>query len=91
MVDLLGFAGSSLIVLSLTMKSIIRLRIVGIAGALVFVVYGLWIGALPVVATNTVTLSIHLVRLRSLFREGSDLADPGELANSGPTPRVAAP
>lgn len=88
MVDLLGFAGSSLIVLSLTMKSIIRLRIVGIAGALVFVIYGLWIGALPVVATNTVTLSIHLVRLRSLFHEGSSS---GDLANGGSTPQVAAP
>lgn len=69
MIDLLGFAGSTLIVVSLTMKSIRRLRIVGSAGALVFVCYGIWLGAWPVVATNCVTLSIHLFRLRALLAE----------------------
>lgn len=71
MIDLLGFTGSSLIVLSLTMKSIVRLRVVGIAGALVFIAYGPWLGAWPVVATNTVTLSVHSVRLRSLLADGT--------------------
>jgi hypothetical protein len=69
MINLLGFLGSSLIVLSLTMKSLLRLRIVGSAGALVFICYGLWLGAWPVVATNCVTLSVHLFRLRTLITE----------------------
>lgn len=82
MIDLLGFAGSSLIVLSLTMKSIVRLRLVGIAGASVFIAYGLWLGAWPVVATNVVTLTVHLVRLRSLAVDGKVAKSTGRRRSS---------
>ena len=66
MVDLLGFVASGLIVLSLTMKSIVRLRLVGMLGAAAFIGYGLWLVAWPVVTTNVITLSIHVFRLRGL-------------------------
>lgn len=66
MIDLWGFIGSCLIISSLTMKSIVRLRLVGLAGAVVFISYGIWLGAWPVVATNTATMMIHIVRLRGL-------------------------
>lgn len=69
MIDLLGFAGSGLIILSLTMKSIVRLRLVGLAGAVMFVSYGLWLEAWPVVATNLATSTINLVRLWGLRRD----------------------
>ncbi len=82
MVDLLGFAGSGLIVLSLTMKSIVRLRIVGLAGAMIFVSYGLLLGAWPVVVTNIVTLSIHIFRLRGAIAEQAGLDTP----DLGPVP-----
>lgn len=81
MVNLLGFLGSSLIVVSLTMKSLLRLRIVGSAGALVFICYGMWLGAWPVVATNCVTLSVHLFRLRALVAEPTT---DGAIGASGP-------
>jgi len=70
MIDLLGFAGSGLIIVSLTMKSMVRLRLVGLAGALLFVLYGLWIGALPVVATNLATSTIQITRLLALRTPG---------------------
>lgn len=73
MIDALGFAGSGLIVLSLTMKSMIRLRLVGLVGATVFVLYGLSLGAWPVVFTNTVALSIHVFHLRRLIIGGGQL------------------
>ena len=69
MIEVLGFAGSALIVISLTMKSIVRLRIVGVIGALAFVAYGVSLQAWPVVATNCVTFSIHVVHLRRLRAE----------------------
>lgn len=88
MVDLLGFAGSGLIVLSLTMKSIVRLRIVGLAGAMIFVSYGLLLGAWPVVVTNIITLSIHLFRLRGAMAEqaGFDKPDAGPVPIPVPIP-----
>ncbi len=88
MVDLLGFAGSGLIVLSLTMKSIVRLRIVGLAGAMIFVSYGLLLGAWPVVVTNIVTLSFHIFRLRGAIAEqaGFDKPDIGPVPLPVPVP-----
>ena len=43
--ELLGYAASALIALSMTMSSILRLRLFNLAGALGFAIYGLCIGA----------------------------------------------
>lgn len=42
---LIGYLGSALVVASLTMRSIMRLRIIGLAGGLTFVAYGYLIDA----------------------------------------------
>ena len=47
--ELIGYLGSALIVVSLAMSSIIRLRIVNLAGAVVFSFYGVLIGSIPVI------------------------------------------
>jgi hypothetical protein len=64
---LIGYLGSVLVVASLTMRSIMRLRIIGLAGALTFIVYGYLIDAWPIVLTNVVILAIHLAFLREIF------------------------
>ena len=64
---LIGYFGSALVVASLTMRSIIKLRIIGLAGALTFIVYGYLIDAWPIVLTNVVILAIHLAFLREIF------------------------
>lgn len=66
--DLIGYLASALIVLSLLMSSILRLRLIGFAGAAVFVTYGLLIGAIPVAVTNGVVIVIHGIHLRKLLR-----------------------
>jgi hypothetical protein len=60
MIELLGYTASAVIILSLTMTSIVRLRIVGLAGAALFATYGALVGALPVVATNAVIFALHV-------------------------------
>ncbi|MDH3297421.1 MAG: hypothetical protein OEM23_07965 [Gemmatimonadota bacterium] len=62
-----GYLGSALVVTSLAMRSIVRLRIVGLAGALTFTVYGVLITAWPVVLTNAVILLIHSHFLREIL------------------------
>ena len=66
--DFIGYLGSGLIVLSLLMSSVLRLRIIGFAGASVFVTYGLLIGAIPVVVTNGVVILVHVYHLNRLLR-----------------------
>jgi hypothetical protein len=65
--EVIGYLGSALVVASLSMKSILRLRLVGLAGAIVFSMYGILISAYPIVITNTVIVGIHLYFLRQLL------------------------
>ncbi len=65
--ELIGYFGSALVVASLSMKSILRLRLVGLAGAIVFCTYGILIGAYPIVITNLVIIGIHSFFLRQLL------------------------
>lgn len=62
--ELIGYAGSILIVVSLAMSSIIRLRVINLAGALTFGFYGLLIGSTPVLVTNAVIAGLDLWYLR---------------------------
>ncbi|NQV06152.1 YgjV family protein, partial [bacterium] len=50
--EILGYAASALVVLSLAMRSILRLRIIGLVGSVAFMVYGILIGSYPVAITN---------------------------------------
>lgn len=65
--EIVGYVGSGLIILSLSMKSILRLRIVGLAGAITFFTYGLLISAYPIVITNIVIIAIQVFFLRRLL------------------------
>ena len=63
---LVGYLGSALVVTSLAMRSILKLRLIGLAGAVTFVIYGYLIGAWPIVWTNVVIVLIHLHFLREI-------------------------
>ena len=63
----IGYLGSALVVVSLSMRSILRLRIIGLAGAITFTAYGYLIDAWPVVLTNVVIVIIHLHFLREIL------------------------
>jgi len=65
--EILGYAASALVVLSLAMRSILRLRIIGLVGSVAFMVYGILIGSYPVAITNFVILGIHLWFLREML------------------------
>ncbi|HSJ70297.1 MAG TPA: hypothetical protein VLA29_01490 [Acidimicrobiia bacterium] len=58
--ELIGYAGSLLVVVSLAMSSVIRLRVVNLAGSLVFGVYGLLIGSIPILITNVVIAFLNV-------------------------------
>jgi hypothetical protein len=58
--ELIGYSASALVVISLAMSSLIRLRIVNLVGALVFSLYGVLIGSLPVLVTNLAIAGIDV-------------------------------
>ena len=65
--EALGYAASALIAVSLMMTSVLRLRVVNLIGSVAFLVYGVLIGAVPVVVANVVIVVVNLVFLRRLL------------------------
>ena len=65
----LGYAASALVLISLSMSSIARLRWFNLAGALTFSVYGYIIGALPVAAVNLAISVINVYYLAQHYTQ----------------------
>lgn len=67
--ELVGYAGSVLVAVSLMMKSLVRLRVINLIGALFFIAYGLLIGAFPIAFLNGLILCVNLVNLWQMWRQ----------------------
>ena len=66
--ELFGYAASALIAISLMMSSILRLRIINLAGAAAFATYGLLIHAYPVAVLNSCIVMVNLFYLVRMLR-----------------------
>jgi hypothetical protein len=67
--DLIGYVASALIVLSLLMSSLLRLRVINLVGAIVFSVYGVLIDSIPVIVTNGAIVLIDIYYLWVMLRD----------------------
>ncbi|MGL5315755.1 MAG: YgjV family protein [Peptostreptococcaceae bacterium] len=65
-IEWIGYAASIFIVISLTMTDIIKLRIINTIGCLLFVAYGLTVGAYPVALSNAIIVLINFYNLYKL-------------------------
>ena len=65
--ELLGYSASVLVALSLSMRSLLKLRVINLSGAVLFTIYGLVIGALPVAALNFFIVLVNLYYLHQMF------------------------
>jgi hypothetical protein len=68
-VELIGYLGSVLVAISLTMKSLLRLRIINLIGALFFTFYGVLLGAYPVAFLNGIIVCIDLYYLVQMWQQ----------------------
>jgi hypothetical protein len=71
-IDLLGYAASFIILVSLTMKSIVKLRWINAAGSLLFVVFAVLTRSAPTVVMNIGIIAIDLWYVSSLARKKGD-------------------
>jgi hypothetical protein len=69
-VELIGYTASALVVLSLTMTSVVRLRMVSLCGSVTFFVYGALIDSVPIMITNGSIAIINVWFLRKEFGSG---------------------
>lgn len=68
-VEWIGYAASAFIVISLMMTSIIKLRIINSIGCFLFVIYGMYVKAYPVVISNGLIILINMYNLYNLNKE----------------------
>ena len=64
--ELIGYVGSALVVISMLMTSVVRLRVINLVGSLIFTCYALLIRSYPTAAMNLSLVGIniwHLIRL----------------------------
>ncbi|WP_414632288.1 MULTISPECIES: YgjV family protein [unclassified Clostridium] len=69
LIEWIGYLASILITISMFMKKIFKLRFINLMGCILFVIYGLIIGAYPVAIANAIIVFINLYYLYKLFRE----------------------
>ncbi len=67
--ELVGYVGSVLVAVSLMMKSLLRLRVINLVGALFFVLYGLLISALPVAFLNALIVGVNVYYLAQMWKQ----------------------
>lgn len=72
-VEIIGYTASALVVLSLTMASVVRLRAISLVGSVTFFTYGLLIGSVPIVLTNVAIAGINVWFLRTELGGHRDL------------------
>jgi GNAT superfamily N-acetyltransferase len=65
--ELLGYAASVMVAISLMMSSILRLRVLNLIGASLFAAYGLAIGSMPVAVVNVFIVGVNVFYLARLF------------------------
>ncbi len=69
MVEIMGYAASIMVAISLTMKDIKKLRVINFIGCALFAIYGSMIGAWPVVATNGFIACVNIYFLTKMQQQ----------------------
>jgi hypothetical protein len=84
--ELVGYLGSALVVTSLAMTSVVRLRMFSLAGSLAFMTYAILIESVPIVITN---LAIACLNVWFLSRELGGRRDLGAVVVPPDSPFLA--
>ena len=72
--DLLGWAGSALLIVSLLQARVLRFRVLNLVAGLMLVVFNALIGVWPMVAMNLATSAINVWFIVRLLRDRHDEA-----------------
>jgi|TARA_Y100000782_G_scaffold94406_1_gene104688 orotate phosphoribosyltransferase-like protein len=69
--EYLGYLASALLVASLTMSDVVKLRWFNLAGCIAFTCYGIAIDAIPVAFTNGLLTFVNIYHIIKLKRQSS--------------------
>lgn len=63
LLEIFGYIGSFLVVISMMMRSLTKLRILNMCGSVISTTYSIIVGTWPIVAMNTAIFSINLYHI----------------------------
>ena len=63
LIEAIGYLGTAVVLVSMLMTSITKLRIVNICGGALSTAYAILVGAMPVVLLNVAAITINAVQL----------------------------
>ncbi len=63
LLEIFGYIGSFLVVISMMMRNVIKLRILNMCGSVISTTYSIIVGAWPIVAMNIAIFSINLYHI----------------------------
>jgi hypothetical protein len=69
--ELLGYSASVLVAVSLTMRTLTRLRVINMVGSLLFTIYGFIIGAYPVAVLNAFIVLVNIYYLQPVISQSN--------------------
>ncbi len=67
--EMLGYFASVFVAVSLTMRSLTKLRVINLIGSLLFTAYGLIISAYPVAVVNAFIVLVNIYYLQQSLKE----------------------
>lgn len=67
LIEIFGYIGSALVVISMLMSSVIKLRVINVIGSVISGIYALIIGSLPLGLMNFCLIAINLFNLHRLL------------------------
>ena len=65
--EIVGYIASILVLISLMMSSVLKLRLINLAGAFFFTIYGVLIGAVPIMVVNFFIILVNLYYLYKMY------------------------
>ena len=73
--EIVGYIGSALVVISMLMSSIVKLRVINTVGSIISGVYAVLCGALPLALMNACLITINLINLWKLSKKQQEVFD----------------
>ncbi len=67
LIEWIGYIASTIVLISLSLSSLVKLRVINLIGSAIFSFYGFYIGALPVGLMNMVIVFFNIYYLRFLL------------------------
>ena len=68
LIEIYGYIGSALVVISMLMSSVVKLRVINVAGSIISGTYALIIGSYPLVIMNACLITINVYNLFKLLK-----------------------